>query len=239
MFKLICFSLLLCVSLAAQEDVTIELTSDPNPSALGSHVTFTATLSTNAATGTLTWLDGANAFYTNTLSDGAASVTTSGLICGAHLVTVVYSGDENYWDAISGILTQRVSLPDGFVYVPFGGAAHHTGLEDWPLFFSESYTSNQPSSAVDWAAWQGWRAFSTNFHLADARLKALEGGMTVTSTNPPVISLSGLLSLPSRTIPSNTASTFASPPPLVCADSNYLYISVGTNLWKRAALSTW
>jgi len=41
----------------------------------------------------------------------------------------------------------------------------------------------------------------------------------------------------STSVPANSSSTGL--PGTVAYDANYLYICVGTNTWKRAALSTW
>jgi hypothetical protein len=59
------------------------------------------------------------------------------------------------------------------------------------------------------------------------------------SANPGVMSLSTMLALPPRTIASATATTWGYGPGLVCVDSNYVYVAVATNGWKRAALSAW
>ena len=59
------------------------------------------------------------------------------------------------------------------------------------------------------------------------------------SATPTVATLAGVLATSPRTITNSTQTTWGSGSGLICWDSNYVYISVGTNLWKRAVLSTW
>lgn len=59
------------------------------------------------------------------------------------------------------------------------------------------------------------------------------------SGDPGFIDLSCLLRLTSTTITNANSTTWGKGAGLVCTDSNYLYISVWTNSWKRAALATW
>lgn len=54
---------------------------------------------------------------------------------------------------------------------------------------------------------------------------------------PGVIRLTDLLKLFPRTVTNSTDTTWGNGSGLVCVDSNYVYISVWTNLWKRVALS--
>jgi len=56
---------------------------------------------------------------------------------------------------------------------------------------------------------------------------------------PSFAELNGVLALTQRTVTNATSTTWAHGAGLVCVDSNYVYVSVATNAWKRAALSTW
>ncbi|MCX6886094.1 MAG: MBG domain-containing protein [Verrucomicrobia bacterium] len=85
------------------------LTSSLNPSTYGASVTLTATLSTNDATGSVTFLDGTNTLGSGSLTNGVATFTTSSLSVGNHLVWASYAGDTNYLEASSDILTQVVN----------------------------------------------------------------------------------------------------------------------------------
>ncbi len=89
---------------------TTTVTSSLNPSGGGQAVTFTATISPNTATGTVTFKDGATILGTATLSStGKATLTTSSLTTsGPHTITAVYGGDSNFNTSTSAKFTQTV-----------------------------------------------------------------------------------------------------------------------------------
>jgi hypothetical protein len=78
-------------------------------SIVGQAVTFTATVSPAAVTGSVQFLDGSAVVATLDLSGTSASFTPSGLAAGSHKITVRYSGDGNYTSDTSGVLTQDVN----------------------------------------------------------------------------------------------------------------------------------
>lgn len=91
---------------------TTSVTSSLNPSVYGTPVTFTATVSPAAATGTVTFRDGGTAIGTGTLNGaGVATFTTTLLAVGAHTITAVYGGGAN-WTGSTGTLVsgQTVKL---------------------------------------------------------------------------------------------------------------------------------
>lgn len=95
---------------------SIALTSSLNPSAIGQPVTFTAVVTGQSPTGTVTFTDGGNPIGNPiTLSGGGASVSTSALIAGGHSIVVNYSGDANNRGSASPILAQTVSLTTSIV----------------------------------------------------------------------------------------------------------------------------
>jgi len=102
------------VAVATTAATTTTLTSTPNPSALGQAVKFTATVSTDPASGTPTGsvqfvIDGANFGSAVALgAGGVATITDSALSVGAHTVTAVYSGDTTHASSTSATLTQTV-----------------------------------------------------------------------------------------------------------------------------------
>jgi hypothetical protein len=61
----------------------------------------------------------------------------------------------------------------------------------------------------------------------------------VPSASPGAITLGGVLQLTPRTITNATATTWGYGAGILCADTNYVYVSVGSNSWKRAALTSW
>jgi hypothetical protein len=93
---------------------TTVVTSSANPSALGSGVTFTATMTTSnmtALTGTVTFYDGGTALAVAQGligSTNTATLTVSTLALGSHTITAVYSGDSGDATSTSPAYTQVV-----------------------------------------------------------------------------------------------------------------------------------
>ena len=82
--------------------------SSLEPSTVGDSVTFTSTVSPSAATGTVTFKDGATTLGTGSLSGGVATYATSALTAGSHTITAVYNGDASYAGSTSSGITQTV-----------------------------------------------------------------------------------------------------------------------------------
>lgn len=106
------------------------LQSGSNPSSVGQAVTFTATVSPSAATGTVMFFDGSTTLGSGTLNNGRATFTTSNLSVGSHSIVVIYNGDDHYGTS-SVTLIQTVQPPSiTFTSTPnpstFGGAATFT-----------------------------------------------------------------------------------------------------------------
>ena len=90
----------------------------------GQSVTFTATVNATSPgsgtpTGTVQFMDGATPIgVPQTLSGGTASVATTGLPVGMHVITAAYSGDTNFNVGSNGFLPHTVSqasTTSGFV----------------------------------------------------------------------------------------------------------------------------
>ena len=88
---------------------TTTLTSSVNPSTYGASFTFTATVSPSAASGTVTFKDGAATLGTGTLSGGTATFATSDLAVGNHTLTAEFAGDPSYAASTSSELSQSVN----------------------------------------------------------------------------------------------------------------------------------
>jgi hypothetical protein len=93
------------------------LTSSSNPSQPGQLVTFTATVTADAANsnpllGSVTFFDGSNQLATLNLVNGVASFATSSLPAGQHIITAHYSGfsigDYGFDPTVSNTITQVV-----------------------------------------------------------------------------------------------------------------------------------
>ena len=94
---------------------TTSLISSKNPSTFGRSVTFTATVSGTAPTGTVAFRDGGVAIagcaaqvLATRRGITTATCTTSALTIGTHPLSAVYSGDSYYAASTSAILTQTV-----------------------------------------------------------------------------------------------------------------------------------
>lgn len=86
----------------------ILLASSPNPSTYGQDVTLTATTA-SGATGTVTFMDGANTLGVVPISSTSTTFHTTTLTAGSHSLTAVYSGDASHNSANSPIVTQVVT----------------------------------------------------------------------------------------------------------------------------------
>jgi hypothetical protein len=96
----------------------VTLSSSANPSTSGTSVTFTATVaalpvlgeSSVSPSGTVTFNDNlSGSLGTVTLSGGVATVSTSSLGQGTHVVTAIYSGDNNFAGQTKGTLVQNMN----------------------------------------------------------------------------------------------------------------------------------
>ena len=90
-------------------NTTAVVTSSASSVTAGQSVTFTATVSPSAATGTVQFKDGATVLGSATLSGGKATYTTSALTAGTHNISATYAGDSSYNSSTSAALTQTVT----------------------------------------------------------------------------------------------------------------------------------
>ena len=97
-------------TLTAGTPTTPTLTTSGTPSVFGQNVTFTATLAPTAATGTVTFLDGATVLGTGTLTAGVATFAISTLAIGTHPIVATYGGDAIYSNSTSNTVNQVVTL---------------------------------------------------------------------------------------------------------------------------------
>jgi large repetitive protein len=89
---------------------SVSLTSSVNPSTVGQAVTFSASVTPSAATGTIQFLNGSTVLGTVSVSSGSAAFSISSLAAGAHSITASYSGDAYDTAATSTALTQTVNV---------------------------------------------------------------------------------------------------------------------------------
>jgi hypothetical protein len=108
---------------------TTSVASNNNPSTYGQPVTFTATVSPSAATGTVNFKDGTSSIpgcSAQPLSSGQATCTTSALTVGSHSITAIYSGGGIYATSTSSTLTQNVNMASSTVTVTCTVGAPYT-----------------------------------------------------------------------------------------------------------------
>ena len=108
-FRLVFFLIILSQSLVAQTTSAVSLFGSPNPSVYGAAVTVTATVTPSAATGHVTFYDGAAVLGVSSISGGQAMFTTRLLGTGARSLHAHYSGDTTYAPSDSAIVTQTVN----------------------------------------------------------------------------------------------------------------------------------
>jgi hypothetical protein len=106
------FLLALCAfSLSAAAQVTTTtVASGTNPSVLGASVAFTASVTPNTATGTVSFYDGSTLIGSAAVNAGAAVFTTAVLSPASHNVSAVYNGDASFNPSTSSTLTQTVNV---------------------------------------------------------------------------------------------------------------------------------
>ena len=98
----------LSLSVNAHSATNIEITSSSNPSLPGQAVTFIASVTGSAPTGTLQFTDGLQSLGGATLVGSRASVTVTFTTVGVHEIFATYSGDGGNTDA-SARFAQTVS----------------------------------------------------------------------------------------------------------------------------------
>jgi len=111
-----------------------------NPVIHGTAVTFQATVTPTTATGTVTFMDGQTVLGTQSVDgNGNASLTTSSLTLGTHVIAASYSGDANFSGSTSTAVNQFIvySHASNQAYVNqlytdvLGRTADPGGLQAW------------------------------------------------------------------------------------------------------------
>ncbi|MEP7296796.1 MAG: Ig-like domain repeat protein [Burkholderiales bacterium] len=88
---------------------TSTLVASPATAAVSDSVTLTATVSPSAATGTMTFMDGATTLGTGTVNAGVATLVTTFNTAGTRALTVAYSGDATYSGSTSSAKTEYIN----------------------------------------------------------------------------------------------------------------------------------
>lgn len=99
---------------ASLASTSTTVSSSKNPTNVGESVTFTASVTPSAATGTVTFFDGTTSLGTAQLSGGMATLPTTALAAGSHSISASYSGDATYSGSTSTAITQTVNATGSF-----------------------------------------------------------------------------------------------------------------------------
>ena len=129
----------------------VNATSSNNPSTFDDSVTFTATLSGAGLTptGTVMWMDGSLLLGTSTVDNsGMTSLSLSTLSAGAHNVSAVYSGDQNYASATSQTVSQTVNQAAVTLSTPT--SSRNPSLSGQAVTFTTHLTPTDSVGTVTW-----------------------------------------------------------------------------------------
>jgi hypothetical protein len=123
-------------------DTTTTLIFSVNPSTLNQSVTFTATVSSSAATGTISFLDGATMLGSSTLKNGAATLIPT-LSAGNHTITATYGGDDSY----RGSSATRIQTVRAATTMTLTSSANPS-ISGQPLIFTASVSPSAATGTV-------------------------------------------------------------------------------------------
>ncbi|WP_263360193.1 FG-GAP-like repeat-containing protein, partial [Acidicapsa ligni] len=105
---------------------TLSVATSGTPAIYGSAVTFTATIS-SGPTGSMRFYDAGALIGTGTISGTTATLTTSTLAAGTHLITAGWAGNTTYSPVTSSAITQVVNLPRPTLTVATSGTPSNYG----------------------------------------------------------------------------------------------------------------
>ncbi len=92
-----------------QANTSVTVASSALSATFGTNVTFTATVTPSAATGSVQFKDGTAILGTGSVSAGQATFASSTLPVGAHTITATYTGDVNFLTNTSPAITENIT----------------------------------------------------------------------------------------------------------------------------------
>ena len=222
------------------KDTTTTLAVSPNPGAVGSPMTFTATITGNAPLGTVTFKDGAATLGTGSVSSGTAQFVSSAITGGLHAFTAEYAGDTHNNPSVSAAVNANVTDPtapptvtltgvaDGAAFATNSGNTYTGGsvtvqagaaagnlLTRVTIYLDGSsvfWIPNYPTFTIPW----NLPALSPGMHTLTASAQDNQGHTTTTATVRFVVNLASTGAAPTGvaiTSPTNGA-VFVSPEPI-------------------------
>ncbi len=133
------------------------LASSTNPAVVGTSVTFTATVTGTAPTGSVAFTDGGStitgcgavALPAGAANSKTATCSTSGLSAGAHSIVATYGGDAGNNGSTSSTLTQTVNKATSTAAVASSASPSLVGAN---VTFTATVTGNAPTGSVGFTA---------------------------------------------------------------------------------------
>jgi Bacterial Ig-like domain (group 3)/IPTL-CTERM motif len=136
-------------SAAVQGATSTALASSRNPSTVGQSITFTATVTGSTPTGTVQFKDGAaNLGSPVALSGGVATLATSALMQGSHLITAVYGGDANNVTSTSPVVNQVVNFAAAGATTTALASSQNPSTLGQAVTFTATVSGATPTGAV-------------------------------------------------------------------------------------------
>ena len=144
---------------------TTTAVSSLNPSTVGASVTFTATVTGNAPTGSVNFKDGttsiagcATSAVTGAGNSRTATCSTTGLTLGTHSIVGSYSGDVGNSASSSSILSQVIASASGYnvALASAGGVASASSTYSPSASFPASSINNNERAGANWGNGGGW-----------------------------------------------------------------------------------
>src|SRR5581483_10965273 len=122
-----------------------------NPAPYGGVVTFTATVSPSAATGSVTFYDSGTSLGSASLSSGLASFATSSLAAGSHSITAIYSGNSTYAGSTSASLNETIKTITSVALAPQTATIAAGASQQFTL--TATYSDNSQGNVSSSANW--------------------------------------------------------------------------------------
>ena len=208
----------------------LALTGGATPAALGTALTFTATVTGNAPTGNVTFyatgkLSGTTAYYTGTTALGTsalngtyqASLTISNLLTGLYDITACYAGDGNNRLNTSAAVMVRVGDPDvpkDFLSFNFSGQPATT-ISGTTISVTVPYTTNVTALAPTYSVSTGATAAPVSGSSRDFTapqtytVTGLDGSTKVYTVTVNKTAISSAKNILTMTFPGSLAATIS------------------------------
>jgi Big-like domain-containing protein len=130
---------------AIRQTTSTTVASSNNPSVFGQAVHFTATVTPNTVTGTVTFRNGAVVLGTSSVTLGKATLSTSTLAVGAHAITATYNGSTIFLASTSAVLAHAVNKAASSTAVT---SSHNPSVFGQSVSFTATVTAVAPGTGT-------------------------------------------------------------------------------------------